>query len=67
MASKSIGDYLLSGWTMLAEHCEKCLIPIMEKNDEKICVKCENSPQEKKPEIKESKEVKKTPIKEIPS
>lgn len=36
-----MGDYLLSGWAMTAEHCEKCLIPILKKNEKMICINCD--------------------------
>lgn len=35
-----MGDYLLSGWTMTAEHCSKCILPLLRKNGEIICVGC---------------------------
>ena len=28
---------------MLGEHCNKCVIPLMKKGDEIICVKCNDT------------------------
>lgn len=47
-----MSSYLLSGWTMTADHCEKCLIPLLKKNQEIICVNC--SFEEKQEELKKS-------------
>ena len=27
---------------MLGEHCDRCIIPLMRKGDETICIKCNN-------------------------
>lgn len=40
--SKSMGDYLLRGWTMLADNCPRCKIPLMRKPEAGTmhCVSC---------------------------
>lgn len=48
-STKQIGDYLLSGWTMLSNHCEKCLSPLMKKNETIECVYCVNEEPELEP------------------
>jgi len=35
-----MGALLLTGWTMLAEACLTCNIPLMRKNDVTKCVLC---------------------------
>ncbi len=50
---------------MTDEYCKKCMIQILKKNDEKICVNCENESLEENPLLIESKKEKETSIKEI--
>ena len=38
--SAEVGRRLLAGWTMLAESCPQCLIPLMRKSGETECVGC---------------------------
>lgn len=35
-----MGDYLLSGWTMLGDHCHQCNIPLMRRQKVTTCVSC---------------------------
>ena len=41
--SKSLGEYLLKGYAMLAENCPSCLIPLMRnpKTMDRLCVNCD--------------------------
>lgn len=41
--SKSLGEYLLKGYAMLAENCPSCLIPLMRdpKSMDRLCVNCD--------------------------
>ena len=37
-----MGEYLLSGWTMLSHHCDKCLVPKVKKGGIEKCINCDN-------------------------
>jgi len=49
--SKLLADKLLQGWKMLADVCATCLVPLMSKGNETICVGCN------------TKSIKKVPVK----
>ena len=40
---KAVGDKLLEGWTMLAESCLDCFVPLMKKNGQTMCVGCDKT------------------------
>eukprot|EP00798_Chlamydomonas_sp_ICE-L_P015796 gene15796-21920_t len=43
--SKDMGQLLLKGWTMLAENCPPCQVPLMRdpKSKDRLCVNCKKS------------------------
>ena len=66
--SKSLGEYLLKGYAMLADNCPSCLIPLMRdpKTLDRLCVNCDrvfkagesiHEPEEEEEEGEEEEEV----------
>lgn len=43
-ASANMGSLLLQGWTMLADACPDCGVPLMRRDAETVCVNCTQSP-----------------------
>lgn len=43
-ASANMGSLLLQGWTMLADSCPVCGVPLMRRDTETVCVNCSQSP-----------------------
>jgi len=61
--SKRLAEKLLKGWKMLEAICESCMVPLMSKGTELVCVGCgpvvkKNSDEKKAQTKEESKEKK---------
>eukprot|EP01029_Cantina_marsupialis_P013814 TRINITY_DN306257_c0_g1_i1.p1 TRINITY_DN306257_c0_g1~~TRINITY_DN306257_c0_g1_i1.p1 ORF type:complete len:243 (+),score=65.04 TRINITY_DN306257_c0_g1_i1:38-766(+) len=59
--SKHMGQYLMQGYTMLADSCDKCkIVPLLGKNGESFCIKCLMESKENEKSVQEVKKASNT-------